>query len=222
MMFISEQITIPLSPLIVWPLLCDLDSLFALIPGATLTARGASAAYGALRIQLGPTIALFRGQITFTYDQSKRRIRIAAQAADARSKSSLSGDWIVRLSGSETTALSIEGNITVAGVLAPVVTGEHSRTGRVLIEQFGQRIVARATAEDASAQGAPAPDAASLTMVGFDDAPPVRPSLRPVPASRALVPVHPPGLARAAIRRWHELFGWLGQFLPRGGAPLPH
>lgn len=196
---LSERLTIPSPPDVVWPLLADPAIVAACLPGATLTAPGEEPGtyIGTLRVKLGPAGALFRGAATLTYDEAARRCTIDAEAVDGSGTSQAVATGIVTAAGDRTTVLTIEGSFSVAGPLAAAVDAGGVAIARALLAEFSQNLTRLIVDE-----GVPAPEAAAIPMVEPETA---------TALARAAVPS--PAADGSDARR--GLFGWLGRLFGR-------
>jgi uncharacterized protein len=161
---ISEQTTIP-SPLEeVWPLLSDPALVAACIPGATLAPEHGDGVWrGSVRVKFGPTVAVFRGEATLSYDHAAYRCSIEGRGIDQRGASRALASGVVTASGTDTTTLDIDGNFSVTGPLETFANAGGVHVARALLAEFSgnmARMIAdrRGTAASAAqaTSGAPA------------------------------------------------------------------
>src|SRR5271169_7101371 len=217
MISLSEEVTIPSPPDMVWPLLRDPVLVASCIPGAALTAAGDDGAYqGTIRVKFGPTVAIFRGEAKLAYDDEARRCTIDGRGIDGRGASRALASGVVTASGLETTNLKCEGNFNVTGPLETFANAGGVHLARALLAEFAGNM-ARLTAERAGpvAEAAPAgpspqpspppiPSLASGGGSGWGDAG------RGPEAGRNL----PPSVAtelRGGSLLWRAFLGWLKQ-----------
>lgn len=195
---ISEQTTIP-SPLEeVWPLLSDPALVAACIPGATLSPEQGDGIWrGSVRVKFGPTVAVFRGEATLTYDHAAHRCTIEGRGIDQRGASRALASGVVTASGSDVTALDIDGNFSVTGPLETFANAGGVHVARALLAEFSSNM-ARMVAERRSAAMP-----ASQAVPGKQNA----------AASGARQPQNPPpgpaGELNAAHLVWRAFLSWL-------------
>jgi len=167
MILISEEITIPAAPDKIWPLLSDPAVVASCIPGAALTQAGEGGTYqGTIRLRFGPTLAVFRGEATLTYDHDARRCTIDGRGGDGRGQSRALASGVVSISGGETTILKVEGGFSMSGPLEIVANDGGVELARALLAEFAQNIAKLIVADST-----PAPDAAAIPLVEPQPAP---------------------------------------------------
>ncbi len=134
---ISEKTTIPASPDDVWPLLSDPALVASCIPGATLSPdREGDAWKGSIRVKFGPTVAVFKGEATLTYDHTAKRCTIAGRGIDGRGASRALANGVVSASGSGTTTLQVDGEYSVTGPLETFANAGGVHVARALLAEF--------------------------------------------------------------------------------------
>lgn len=164
---ISEQTTIP-SPLAeVWPLLSDPALVAACIPGATLAPeQGEGVWRGSVRVKFGPTVAVFRGEATLTYDHAAHRCSIEGRGIDQRGASRALASGVVTASGTDTTTLDIDGNFSVTGPLETFANAGGVHVARALLAEFSgnmARMISDRRSAATSASAAPVTAGAPAT-----------------------------------------------------------
>lgn len=138
---LSEQITIQSPVEAVWPLLSDPAAVAACIPGATLTEAGEDGVHrGSIRVKFGPTVAVFRGEATLSYDHAARRCTIEGRGIDQRGASRALASGTVVATGDETTVLSIEGGFNVTGPLETFANAGGVHVARALLAEFAENM----------------------------------------------------------------------------------
>lgn len=134
---ISEKTTIPAPPDDVWPLLSDPALVASCIPGATLSPdRDGDAWKGSIRVKFGPTIAVFKGEATLTYDHTAKKCTIAGRGIDGRGASRALANGVVSASGSDTTILEVDGDYSVTGPLETFANAGGVHVARALLAEF--------------------------------------------------------------------------------------
>ena len=137
MISIREEITIAAPPEAVWPLLSDPAVVASCIPGATLTKSSDQGAYqGTMRVKFGPTVAQFRGEAKLAYDHTARRCSIEGRGIDGRGASRALASGLVKVSGSDTTELAIDGTFSVSGPLETFANAGGIHVARALLAEF--------------------------------------------------------------------------------------
>lgn len=191
---ISEQTTIP-SPLEeVWPLLSDPALVAACIPGATLSPEQGDGVWrGSVRVKFGPTVAVFRGEATLTYDHAAHRCTIDGRGIDQRGASRALASGVVTASGTDTTTLDIDGSFSVTGPLETFANAGGVHVARALLAEFSDNMAR--TVADRHGAAAPMP-------------------ITQAESANGALPKHNPPPARAgelsAVRLvWRVFLSWL-------------
>ena len=147
MVALSETTTSALPSDEVWPLLSDPALVASCIPGATLSPdQGDGLWRGSVRVKFGPTVAVFRGEATLTFDHTARTCTIEGRGIDGRGASRALASGIVRVTGKETTELGIDGTFSVSGPLETFANAGGVHVARALLGEFSTNL-ARLVAE---------------------------------------------------------------------------
>lgn len=161
MALFSEEITIASPPEVAWPLLADPGLVASCIPGSTLTPAAVHGVYeGTLRVKLGPTVAVFRGEARLAYDHDALRCTVECRGIDGPGQSRAVASGVVSASGSDTTVLKVEGSFSVTGPLEAFVNAGGLGVARALLAEFSANM-----AQLLSTEGMPAPEAEEIPMV---------------------------------------------------------
>jgi carbon monoxide dehydrogenase subunit G len=202
MIVLGEEVTIPVPPAEVWPLLRDPALVAACIPGATLTAAGEGEIYrGTIRVKFGPTVAVFRGEAKLSYDDAARTCTIEGRGIDNRGASRAIASGVVSASGGETTLLRVEGSFAVTGPLETFASAGGVHLARALLAEFADNlghIVASGPPRGAGERGSGSPKTGAETP----------PTPVPSPAAAEAAPALP-----GIKLMWRAFFGWLRQIL---------
>jgi carbon monoxide dehydrogenase subunit G len=189
---VAEKITIPSPPDKVWPLLSDPALVASCIPGATLLPdqSGGDVWKGSIRVKFGPTVAVFRGEATLSYDHGKRRCIIEGRGIDQRGASRALANGTVTATGTSETELAVEGEYSVTGPLETFANAGGVHVARALLAEFAKNMGTLAAEQGAgAAPGGPSPApgpaaaeaqthgqaAATVAPAKAPAAPPVRP-----------------------------------------------
>lgn len=200
---LSEQTTIP-SPLEeVWPLLSDPALVASCIPGAALAPEQGDGVWrGTIRVKFGPTVAVFRGEATLTYDHAAHRCTIDGRGIDQRGASRALASGVVTASGADTTDLRVDGSFTVTGPLETFANAGGVHVARALLAEFSANM-ARLVAERGAARAQPAP----------------RPAVAGAAVPAAVAPPAPAGELRAGTVLWRAFLLWLRNLFHRERKP---
>jgi carbon monoxide dehydrogenase subunit G len=192
---LAEEVTIAGTPDEVWSLLCDPVLVVSCIPGATLVENQQDDSYrGTFKVKFGPTVVIFRGEATLSYDHDGRRCTIESRGVDQRGASRAVAGGIVAVTGSGPVAnLGVTGDFHITGPLESFARTGGVHVARVLLGEFSTNL-ARLIGE----RREPAASGTSPSM------PP--PSDAPSPSDRRL---------NGIILIWHALLGWLREVVNR-------
>ncbi|MGD9802774.1 MAG: SRPBCC family protein [Hyphomicrobiaceae bacterium] len=215
---VAEKITIPSPPGEVWPLLSDPALVASCIPGATLAPdqSGGDVWKGSIRVKFGPTVAVFRGEATLSYDHSNRRCTIEGRGIDQRGASRALANGEVTASGTTETELAVQGEYTVTGPLETFANAGGVHVARALLAEFAKNmstLVAErrdgAPTTAASPDPAAAPAASGTAPATSDAAPSAAAKPTPsAPAPRQAAELNAFALLWAAFKSWlSSLFG---------------
>jgi carbon monoxide dehydrogenase subunit G len=193
---LSEQTRIPLPADEVWPLLSDPALVASCIPGATLSPdQGDGLWRGSVRVKFGPTVAVFRGEATLTFDHTVRTCTIEGRGIDGRGASRALASGNVKITGKETTELAIDGTFSVSGPLETFANAGGVHVARALLGEFSTNL-AKLVAERR----------------------PVEPLAAATPATE--VPPSPPATElRAGNLMWRAFLSWLRSLFGKRETP---
>jgi carbon monoxide dehydrogenase subunit G len=201
MVALSETTTIALPADEVWPLLSDPALVASCIPGATLSPdQGDGMWRGSVRVKFGPTVAVFRGEASLAFDHTARTCTIEGRGIDGRGASRALASGVVKVAGTETTELAIDGSFSVSGPLETFANAGGVHVARALLGEFSTNL-ARLVAE----RRPTAPDAAAATT----ETPPA-PSIPPSPPATEL---------RAGNLMWRAFLSWLRSLFGKRETP---
>src|SRR5690349_15511759 len=158
MVALSEQTTIPLPAAEVWPLLSDPALVASCIPGATLSPdQGDGLWRGSVRVKFGPTVAVFRGEAGLAFDDAARTCTIEGRGIDGRGASRALASGLVKVSGSDTTDLAIDGSFSVSGPLETFANAGGIHVARALLAEFSANMAKKLAEQTPPVPTAPIP-----------------------------------------------------------------
>ena len=220
---ISETTTILSPPGDVWPLLSDPALVAACIPGATLLPdRDGDAWKGSIRVKFGPTVAVFRGEATLTYDHTAMTCTIAGRGIDQRGASRALANGVVTASGDATTTLLVNGDYNVTGPLETFANAGGVHVARALLAEFSANMAKMVAERRAAAGTGSSPNEATVILRPIPSTPDsvtvINPgSLSPRgPAAVSQPDAQPPRMARelsAGKLLWSAFLSWLRSLL---------
>ena len=189
---VTETTTIPSPADKVWPLLRDPALVASCIPGATLSPdQGDGMWRGSIRVKFGPTVAVFRGEASLAFDDSARTCTIEGRGIDGRGASRALASGLVKVSGSDTTELAIDGTFSVSGPLETFANAGGVHVARALLQEFSANM-----AKKVAEQAPPVPSVEAAPLA----APPS--AAAPSPAPRPAAEIGGFGLLWRAFLSW--------------------
>ena len=164
---ITETTTIPSPADKVWPLLRDPALVASCIPGADLAPdQGDGVWRGSIKVKFGPTVAAFRGEATLAFDDAARTCTIEGRGIDGRGASRALASGVVRVAGTDTTELTVDGQFSVSGPLETFANAGGVHVARALLAEFSANI-ARQVGTPETEEVAPLPPAAEIGGFGL-------------------------------------------------------
>jgi carbon monoxide dehydrogenase subunit G len=156
---ITETTTIPSPADKVWPLLRDPALVASCIPGADLAPdQGDGVWRGSIKVKFGPTVAAFRGEATLAFDDAQRTCTIEGRGIDGRGASRALASGLVKVSGTDTTELTVDGQFSVSGPLETFANAGGVHVARALLAEFSANIAKQV----GTVEVAPPPPAAEI------------------------------------------------------------
>jgi hypothetical protein len=153
-----------------------------------------------VRVKFGPTVAVFRGEASLAFDHTARTCTIEGRGIDGRGASRALASGVVKVAGTETTELAIDGSFSVSGPLETFANAGGVHVARALLGEFSTNL-ARLVAERR-----PAAPAAATATTGTSPAP----SIPPSPPATEL---------RAGNLMWRAFLSWLRSLFGKRETP---
>jgi len=155
---VTETTTIPSPADKVWPLLRDPALVASCIPGATLSPdQGDGMWRGSIRVKFGPTVAVFRGEASLAFDDAAMTCTIEGRGIDGRGASRALASGLVKVSGSDTTELAIDGTFSVSGPLETFANAGGIHVARALLAEFSANMAKKLAEQTPPVPTAPIP-----------------------------------------------------------------
>jgi carbon monoxide dehydrogenase subunit G len=141
-----------------WAVLTDLERIAPCMPGAQLTSVQGDEYHGKVKVKVGPMTAQFSGVATFKeLDAAAHRAVIDARGRDATGKGRASAlVTAVLVADGDTTKVTVETDLTIAGPLAQMGRGTIGDISTRLLTQFVTNLEAQLAATPPTATTAPA------------------------------------------------------------------
>lgn len=171
-MRIANEVSVDASPEALFGLVSDAQRVVRCLPGASLQGRERDVYSGAVRVEVGPVTAVYRGTVRrLSVDGSARRVVLDARgrdengSGDAEARVEVRVDPDLQGTGSR---LHLDADLLVRGRVARIGRGVLGDVSQGLTVQFARNVDELLTAEPvtdrtvAAAGGAAAPDDGSL------------------------------------------------------------
>lgn len=154
---IDKSLNLPLSPILAWEMLNDIEGVAACLPGAKITDRVDETHYkGTVSVKLGPATVSFKGNFEIaSSDPVARLLHIIGTGSDTGGTSGASLDLHAKVEATP------DGGSRLSGISEVAVTGKVAAFGarlmnsvsEVLLQKFFANLGARAEVLQASQAG---------------------------------------------------------------------
>jgi carbon monoxide dehydrogenase subunit G len=178
MVALAEKTTIALPADEVWPLLSEPALVASCIPGATVAPdQGDGLWRGSIRVKFGPTVAVFRGEASLAFDHAARTCTIEGRGIDGRGASRALASGTVKVSGSDSTELAVDGSFTVSGPLETFANAGGVHVARALLAEFSANMAKLVTERRPAVAPVTAAGSTATAPAPSPPAPPATPEL---------------------------------------------
>src|SRR5215467_5097137 len=163
-MKIANQFTVSAPIDKAWDVLCDLEQVIPLMPGAQLTGHEGDDYLGKVKVKVGPVTSEFSGKVHFVeQDASAHRAVIDGKGKEARGTGNAAATVTAQLhDGGDHTRVTVDTDLKIVGKLAQFGSGMLQQVSEKLLGQFVESLEAKL-----ATPAAPTPEEAAET----DDAP---------------------------------------------------
>jgi uncharacterized protein len=146
-----------------WDVLCDLEQVIPLMPGAQLTGHEGDDYLGKVKVKVGPVTSEFSGKVRFVeQDRDQHRAVIDAKGKESRGTGNAAATVTARLDeDGQRTSVTVDTDLKIVGKLAQFGSGMLQQVSEKLLGQFVESLEAKLAAENAS--GAASPESVSET-----------------------------------------------------------
>lgn len=149
-MKLTHEFTVPAILEEAWGVLLDIERIGPCMPGATITSVDGDAFEGSVKVKVGPMQIVYRGTAQFL-ERDEANLRVVVQAQGKESRGTGTAKAIV------TAVLEGQGERTKVVVVTDLdITGKPAQLGRGLMDEVGQRLIARFAESLAVEIGGPA------------------------------------------------------------------
>ncbi|OSC38104.1 SRPBCC family protein [Mycobacterium decipiens] len=152
-----------------WDVLCDLEQVIPLMPGAQLIGHEGDDYLGKVKVKVGPVTSEFSGKVRFVeQDRDQHRAVIDGKGKEARGTGNAAATVTAQLhEAGEHTHVTVDTDLRIVGKLAQFGSGMLQQVSEKLLGQFVDSLEAELAARSSgSTESAPAaPEAAPIDLL---------------------------------------------------------
>jgi uncharacterized protein len=180
-MKIANQFTVSAPIEQAWDVLCDLEQVIPLMPGAQLVGHEGDEYLGKVKVKVGPVTSEFSGKVRFVeQDREQRRAVINGKGKESRGTGNAAATVTAQLQeAGDRTSVTVDTDLKIVGKLAQFGSGMLQQVSEKLLGQFVESLEAKLAAESAGSTATPANTAEAVSA---DERTPASP-LNPVPGT---------------------------------------
>ncbi|HTQ22319.1 SRPBCC family protein [Mycobacterium sp.] len=158
-MKIANQFTVSAPVEQAWDVLCDLEQVIPLMPGAQLVSHEGDDYVGKVKIKVGPVTSEFSGKVRFIeQDRAQHRAVIDAKGKESRGTGNAAATVTAQLQeDGERTHVTVDTDLKIVGKLAQFGSGMLQQVSEKLLGQFVDSLEAKLAADSAGPDVAAAP-----------------------------------------------------------------
>lgn len=162
-MKITNQFTVSAPIDRAWDVLCDLEQVIPLMPGAQLTGHEGDDYQGKVKVKVGPVTSEFSGKVHFVeLDRDAHRAVIDGKGKESRGTGNAAATVTAQLrEDGERTSVTVDTDLKIVGKLAQFGSGMLQQVSEKLLGQFVESLEAELAAQQAPTQATLAPEAAA-------------------------------------------------------------
>jgi uncharacterized protein (TIGR03382 family) len=156
-MKIANQFTVSAPIEQAWDVLCDLEQVIPLMPGAQLVGQEGEEYLGKVKVKVGPVTSEFTGKVRFVeQDRGQHRAVIDGKGKEARGTGNAAATVTALLhEAGERTRVTVDTDLKIVGKLAQFGSGMLQQVSEKLLGQFVESLEAKLAAENAPAPAGP-------------------------------------------------------------------
>jgi len=141
-----------------WDVLCDLEQVIPLMPGAQLTGHEGDDYLGKVRVKVGPVTSEFSGKVRFVeLDRDQLRAVIDGKGKESRGTGNAAATVTAQLQADgERTSVTVDTDLKIVGKLAQFGSGMLQQVSEKLLGQFVESLEAELASKNAPAPASPA------------------------------------------------------------------
>ena len=167
-MKIANQFTVSAPIEQAWDVLCDLEQVIPLMPGAQLIGHEGDDYLGKVKVKVGPVTSEFSGKVRFVeQDRAQHRAVIDGKGKEARGTGNAAATVTAQLhEDGQRTRVTVDTDLKIVGKLAQFGSGMLQQVSEKLLGQFVESLEAKLTSESPGSPASPATAAAPGTPNG--------------------------------------------------------
>ncbi len=167
-MIIANEFTVTAPIDKAWDLLCDLERVIPLMPGASLVGHEGDDYSGKVKVKVGPVTSEFGGKVRFVeLDAENHRAVIDGKGKELRGTGNAAATVVLQLhSEGERTRATVDTDLKIVGKLAQFGSGMLQQVSEKLLGQFVEQLEA-----ELAPQKAPAAASAATGATGVAETP---------------------------------------------------
>jgi uncharacterized protein (TIGR03382 family) len=141
-----------------WDVLCDLEQVIPLMPGAQLVGHEGDDYLGKVKVKVGPVTSEFTGKVRFVeQDRDQHRAVIDGKGKESRGTGNAAATVTAQLhDDGDRTHVTVDTDLKIVGKLAQFGSGMLQQVSEKLLGQFVESFEAKLTAESAGSPASPA------------------------------------------------------------------
>jgi carbon monoxide dehydrogenase subunit G len=171
-MKIANQFTVSAPIEQAWDVLCDLEQVIPLMPGAQLLGHEGDDYLGKVKVKVGPVTSEFSGKVRFVeQDRAQHRAVIDGKGKEARGTGNAAATVTAQLyEDGQRTRVSVDTDLKIVGKLAQFGSGMLQQVSEKLLGQFVESLEAK-LASHGGADGAKSPESPASPATAAAGAP---------------------------------------------------
>jgi len=140
-----------------WDVLCDLEQVIPLMPGAQLVGHDGDDYLGKVKVKVGPVTSEFTGKVRFVeQDRDQHRAVIDGKGKESRGTGNAAATVTAQLrDDGDRTQVTVDTDLKIVGKLAQFGSGMLQQVSEKLLGQFVESFEAKLTAENAGSPAIP-------------------------------------------------------------------
>ncbi|OBF59291.1 membrane oxidoreductase [Mycobacterium sp. 852002-50816_SCH5313054-b] len=152
-MKIANQFTVSAPIEQAWDVLCDLEQVIPLMPGAQLTGHEGDDYLGKVKVKVGPVTSEFSGKVRFVeLDRDQHRAVIDGKGKESRGTGNAAATVTAQLhEDGGHTSVTVDTDLKIVGKLAQFGGGMLQQVSEKLLGQFVESLEAELAAKNAPA-----------------------------------------------------------------------